>query len=69
MMRHISSTVAPPLWYAVQWVNGSWCLGDGERTSLETAPSPVTRPRLSIKNNNYILPYSLQILTLIITVG
>jgi hypothetical protein len=37
MMRHTSSTMAPPLQYAVQWVNGSCSLGDGGCPSLETA--------------------------------
>jgi hypothetical protein len=41
-MRHTCSTVAPPLHYAVQDMNGSCSLGDSRRQSLETAPPPIT---------------------------
>jgi hypothetical protein len=41
LMRHTSSTVAPPLQYALQELNGSCSLGDGRRPSLETAPPAV----------------------------
>jgi hypothetical protein len=52
-----SRTVAPPPQYAVQGVNVP-IAGNGSFTDYA--------PGLSIKTNNYILPYSLQILTLLL---
>jgi hypothetical protein len=66
VMRHTSTHVAPPLQYAVP--RGGWFLLSQRQKTPIAGNSSFTdyAPGLSIKSNNYILPYSLQILTLLL---
>jgi hypothetical protein len=54
-MRHTSSTVAPPLEYAVQELNGSCSLRRRTPNTGNSSTDDYT-PGLSINSNNYILP-------------